>query len=452
MLMPISTEVPPEVVDRLASLLRCKSEYGRATSSRWRSTPFLRRRASRAMTLQEQLSVTDFYTDSVLPVLSERLDQAFPEFGWRRDARGWIATNEEHTHSPARRSRRARCRARAGAARLPRPRRRADALDGIRQRRRRSARRGVRSRRQGSRASRWRRLGADRAAGTARSPSRSASRLLRALPPGAGAEGGAGHASTSSGADSTQTDRTFRPRRRPRRRLDTRRSSRRPGTRIRRSHARSRRFALARTALRRMADEHGRSRHALGSDARGRDESPRLALPLPPRREPHRPSAVRTLGGVEAPPSARTAMLVLVEGLLDVHHSRSRGVENVAALGGTRNPSTDVRATFEFGRRASDALPRPGRARTGGHGSRGRTCSARETKPDGPRCRSEHLWHRRRIRTASSESEASKRGQASSPVEICGITWRRAGTRHRGAPRLRRSPSGARRSGVQARG
>jgi DNA primase len=51
------------------------------------------------VTLQEQLTVTDFYTDSVLPVLSERLDQAFPEFGWRRDARGWIATNEEHTHS-----------------------------------------------------------------------------------------------------------------------------------------------------------------------------------------------------------------------------------------------------------------------------------------------------------------------------------------------------------------
>jgi len=49
--------------------------------------------------MQEQLSVTDFYTDFVLPALSERLDQAFPEFGWRRDARGWIATNEEHTHS-----------------------------------------------------------------------------------------------------------------------------------------------------------------------------------------------------------------------------------------------------------------------------------------------------------------------------------------------------------------
>ena len=49
--------------------------------------------------MQEQLSVTDFYTDVVLPALSEHLDQAFPEFGWRRDARGWIATNQEHTHS-----------------------------------------------------------------------------------------------------------------------------------------------------------------------------------------------------------------------------------------------------------------------------------------------------------------------------------------------------------------
>ena len=49
--------------------------------------------------MQEQFSVTDFYTDFVLPALSERLDQAFPEFGWRRDPRGWIATNEEYTHS-----------------------------------------------------------------------------------------------------------------------------------------------------------------------------------------------------------------------------------------------------------------------------------------------------------------------------------------------------------------
>jgi DNA primase len=35
----------------------------------------------------------------VLPVLAERLDRAFPEFGWRRDRNGWVATNEEHTHT-----------------------------------------------------------------------------------------------------------------------------------------------------------------------------------------------------------------------------------------------------------------------------------------------------------------------------------------------------------------
>jgi DNA primase len=35
----------------------------------------------------------------VRPLLFERLDQVFPEFGWRRDSRGWIATNEEHTHA-----------------------------------------------------------------------------------------------------------------------------------------------------------------------------------------------------------------------------------------------------------------------------------------------------------------------------------------------------------------
>ena len=40
----------------------------------------------------------DFYTDTVLPALAERLDQAFPEFGWRRDNRGWVATNQETTH------------------------------------------------------------------------------------------------------------------------------------------------------------------------------------------------------------------------------------------------------------------------------------------------------------------------------------------------------------------
>lgn len=48
--------------------------------------------------MNEQQSIVDFYTELVLPGLAERLDTAFPEFGWQRDARGWIATNEEMTH------------------------------------------------------------------------------------------------------------------------------------------------------------------------------------------------------------------------------------------------------------------------------------------------------------------------------------------------------------------
>jgi DNA primase len=41
----------------------------------------------------------DFYAETVRPVLFERLDRVFPEFEWRRDARGWVATNEQHTHA-----------------------------------------------------------------------------------------------------------------------------------------------------------------------------------------------------------------------------------------------------------------------------------------------------------------------------------------------------------------
>lgn len=51
------------------------------------------------MATERQVRITDFYTETVLPALAERLDQAFPEFGWRRDGRGWVATNEEHTHA-----------------------------------------------------------------------------------------------------------------------------------------------------------------------------------------------------------------------------------------------------------------------------------------------------------------------------------------------------------------
>jgi hypothetical protein len=46
-----------------------------------------------------QISPGDFYTDTVLPALADQLDQVFPEFGWRRDNRGWVATNQDTTHS-----------------------------------------------------------------------------------------------------------------------------------------------------------------------------------------------------------------------------------------------------------------------------------------------------------------------------------------------------------------
>jgi hypothetical protein len=66
MLMPISTEVPPEVVDRLrAAALQVGIRQGDIIALALDA--FLRRKASQAMSLQEQLSVTDFYTDSVLP-------------------------------------------------------------------------------------------------------------------------------------------------------------------------------------------------------------------------------------------------------------------------------------------------------------------------------------------------------------------------------------------------
>jgi hypothetical protein len=42
--------------------------------------------------------IGDFYIDTVLPALADRLDTAFPDFGWKRDAHGWVATNQEMTH------------------------------------------------------------------------------------------------------------------------------------------------------------------------------------------------------------------------------------------------------------------------------------------------------------------------------------------------------------------
>ena len=48
---------------------------------------------------QRRPRVIDFYEEVVQPALMARLDQAFPEFGWRRDARGWVATDQQHTHT-----------------------------------------------------------------------------------------------------------------------------------------------------------------------------------------------------------------------------------------------------------------------------------------------------------------------------------------------------------------
>jgi hypothetical protein len=50
------------------------------------------------MIASSRVSAVDYYTDVVLPELYERLDTAFPEFGWRREARGWVATDNEFTH------------------------------------------------------------------------------------------------------------------------------------------------------------------------------------------------------------------------------------------------------------------------------------------------------------------------------------------------------------------
>jgi DNA primase len=47
---------------------------------------------------EAQQRIGDFYAEVVLPALAARLDVAFPEFGWRQDARGWVASNQEMTH------------------------------------------------------------------------------------------------------------------------------------------------------------------------------------------------------------------------------------------------------------------------------------------------------------------------------------------------------------------
>jgi hypothetical protein len=70
--------------------------FGSRTSLRPPSTAFSGDEASDGRL--NGARIVGYYTDVVLPALAERLDAAFPEFGWRRDTRGWVATNEEMTH------------------------------------------------------------------------------------------------------------------------------------------------------------------------------------------------------------------------------------------------------------------------------------------------------------------------------------------------------------------
>ena len=90
-----------------------------------------------------QQRIGDFYDEVVLPALVARLDAAFPEFGWRQDARGWVATNQEMTHRVLGvRADRVVAHGSAPPGFLVHGGE-TDALDRVRQRRRRSARRDI---------------------------------------------------------------------------------------------------------------------------------------------------------------------------------------------------------------------------------------------------------------------------------------------------------------------
>ena len=369
------------------------------------------------MTMQEQLSVTRL-------LHRVRSARRSPNVSTRRSpSSAGVATRAagsrrtRSTRIPARRSGRARRRARAGAARLPRPRRRADALDGIRQRRRRPARRRVRSRRQGPRGSCRRRHGADRASRPTRPPRRSASRLLRALQ---GASSRARpvprRARTSSGAVSRRT----------RSRARGSASSRPPIERERRSRGRrvQRRRRSQPPAI--VADsrwpgrlcgawrtEYGRIGTLWARTLDGETAAETRYLYLRGASRTNLPPY--GLSEVLAGSHDARRELVLVEGFIDFHQLRARGFENVAALGGTStNPRTFERLS-RLGVETRDALPRqrrsgtrrdcraPSKTRRAHSAARPSTWSARTVSA------------RRRIRTRSFRVRAQTPGAHCSP-------------------------------------
>src|SRR5215467_13041092 len=68
------------------------------TTHIWYKNSFRDRATVRSLVAEAQQRIGEFYAEVVLPALAARLDVAFPEFGWRQDARGWVASNQEMTH------------------------------------------------------------------------------------------------------------------------------------------------------------------------------------------------------------------------------------------------------------------------------------------------------------------------------------------------------------------
>ena len=399
---------------------------------------------------REQVRVVDFYTEVVLPALAERLDQAFPEFGWRRDARGWVATNEEHTHAQARRPRGTRRRTRPRAAWLPRPRRRADAVDGVPRGGR--ARRAVRSSSGSSPNSPTvpASIRTYRARDAARPHALSCSRTFFRL-----AQPRARSATAADAARAYLEQRRLPCRRdralRPRRRSDRSSSAMRELlARAATPTTRSKRADFSRTArwpgrsVRRLAERVGRGSARSGRGpsidaAAGRDCATCTCAALADE-----PPAVRSRSGA-------LATLVLVEGFFDYHQlARSRGREQSPALGGT---STNPHLFEQLSRRGVQTLvlcldnDDAGRAAT----SRAVENSTRaRISPAVYVISPEHLGPRR-TQMVSSAQAASRRGihcsksgsaasrgaqQISSPM----------------SPAMQRCRTGVRRSPAQARG
>ena len=282
------------------------------------------------------MRASDFYTETVLPTLAERLDHAFPEFGWRRDARGWVATNEQHTHA------RLGVRAERVVAHGPAPRgflvhggepmlwtayvnggtvpRGADFVRAVKEI---AERAGVDPSPLDRPQPRDRRadllqdffdLCRRRARRRSAAPRRGAYLERRGFPRMRSTDSGLGL--VPAPANDAPTARACWLPRGEIAKAGVLADSRWPG-----------RLCGA------WRDEYGRI-GTLWARALDDVDCGRHPLPLSPRRKPDEPPAVRALDLLAGPRDARRE-IVLVEGFFDLHQLRARGIENVAALGGT---------------------------------------------------------------------------------------------------------------------